>query len=207
MPSFALIRPRDDKRSQQASDWGDLVSVAFVHAGHTKLVDVDDFSPADRAHIIPALGSPVTLICYFGHGTERSWLTGGASTVTAANFTWAVSKAVVSVACRTGCNLGPDAITSGVEAWLGFTINVAVIDPHKGVDPIGDAVVAALSVLAAGRTMQECRDQLYSELDAVATGYETGRFSTHPGAPLKYFVAIAMRDHLVLHGTASFQPL
>jgi hypothetical protein len=207
MSSFALIRPKDDARAQQASNWAGSVSAAFAKSGHTKLADVDDLSPANQANIIAALGSAVSLICYFGHGDEHSWLAGGAVMVQAADFSIAGAKAVVSAACKTGCNLGPDAVTSGVEAWLGFTLNVAVIAPHKGVDPIGDAIVAGLSVLGAGRTMQQSRDELYSELDKVVAGYDTGAFSAHPGATLKYYAALAMRDHLVLHGTSGFTPL
>ncbi len=207
MSSFALIRPKDDKNALQASDWGDHVANAFAAGGHTKLVDVDDLSPADHRNIVSSLGSQVSLICYFGHGNEHVWLTGGASTVTSNDFAHAASKAVVSIACKTGCNLGPDAITSGVEAWIGFTTYVAVISPYKGVDPIGDAIVAGLTGLGYGQTMQQSRDELYSQLDTVANEYDTGMFSTHPNANLKYYAAIAMRDHLVLHGTASFAPL
>lgn len=207
MPSFALIRPRDNAGARQASDWGDSVADAFLTSGHSKSIDIDDTSPADKAHIIPALGSKVGLICYFGHGSEHSWLTGGVGTVTAGDFTSAASKAVASIACKTGCNLGPDAVTAGVEAWLGFTISVAVIVPHKGVDPIGDAIVAGLSVLGAGQTMRQSRDELYSQLDQVRQDYDTGRFSSYPVAVLGYFAALAMRDHLVLHGTTGFSPL
>jgi hypothetical protein len=206
MPSFALIRPKDDAVAHQASDWGDSVESAFLGSGHTKSVNVDDLSPAN---IVAALGTLASLICYFGHGDECSWLTRGARTVFAADFTRAAAKGVVSIACKTGCHLGPDAITAGVEAWLGFTSNVAVtgIGPHKGADPFGDAIVAGLSVLGASQTMQQSRDQLYSELDQLSIEYDTGKFNSHPGAGLKYFAAIAMRDHLVLHGTATFIPL
>jgi hypothetical protein len=168
---------------------------------------VDDLSPADRAHILAALKSAGNLICYFGHGNEHSWLTASVSTAISSDFVPATGKAVVSIACRTGCKLGPDAITAGVEAWLGFTIKVAVIAPHLGLDPIGDAIVAGVSVLGSGKTMQDSRDALYSELDTVATGYDTGKWSSHPGAALKYYAALAMRDHIVLHGTTTFVPL
>jgi hypothetical protein len=94
-----------------------------------------------------------------------------------------------------------------VTSWLGFTINVAVIAPQKGVDPIGDAMVAGLSVLGSGQTMQKARDELYAQLDQVATDYDTGRFSTHVAATLGYYAALAMRDHLVVHGAGSFAPL
>jgi hypothetical protein len=207
MSSFALIRPGDDARAQQASDWADSVAGNFIAAGHAKSTDVDDLTPADRGNIVAALGSSGNLICYFGHGDEHSWLTAGIGTVRSSDFASATGKAVVSIACKTGRNLGPDAITAGVEAWLGFTINVAVIAPHKGFDPIGDAVVGGVSVLASGHTMQDSRDELYSELDNVATGYDNGKWSGHPGAALKYYAALAMRDHIVLHGTAALIPL
>ncbi|WP_031495315.1 C25 family cysteine peptidase [Bryobacter aggregatus] len=207
MSHFSLIRPEDDVAAQQASSWADAVAADWIAAGHQKSADINQFSPPNHSQIVSALASSVTLLCYFGHGDERSWRTNAATTVTAPDFVPAQAKAVVSIACKTGCILGPGAVTFGVAAWLGFTISVAVLSPHKGIDPIGDAIVAGLSGLRLGQTMQQCRDELYAQLDSVVTDYDTGRYSSHPNAALKYFAALAMRDHIVLHGTTHFAPL
>jgi len=205
--SFSIIRPQDDGNSQQCSDWADNLIPNLTAQGHTKTVDVDQLTPANTSNIVAALKSSSDLICYFGHGDEDSWLTNSAITVDKSNVSAAAGKAVVSVACKTGKGLGPDAITAGVEAWLGFTCKVAVITPHKGVDPIGDAIVDGLSVLATAKTMQEAHDEIRSQMDQLVTEYDTGKYALHPAANIGYFAALALRDHVVVHGNSGFVPL
>ena len=56
--------------------------------------------------------------------------------------------------------------------------------------------------------MQETCDEIYANLDQVVTQYDTGgKYSNDPTAPIGYFSALAMRDHLVLHGVAGMVPL
>lgn len=117
MGSFVLIRPRDDGDARQASDWADSLEANLNAIGHTTAADIGDWSPANTANISAALSSAqATLICYFGHGDKDRWLTAGSLTADHSHFTTAKSKAVVSIACKTGCNLGSDAITAGVES-------------------------------------------------------------------------------------------
>jgi hypothetical protein len=211
---FVLIHPRDDGAARVASDWGKSLETALGAKGHKVSVEVtdvrvkkSDLSPADTTNISSALGEPVNLICYLGHGDTHNWLTGGAPTVSSKDFIAAKSKAIVSIACKTGRSLGPDANTAGVEAWLGFSSKVAVVNTN-GRYPIGDAIVDGLSVLGSGKTMQEARDEVYAQLDQVVKDYDMGgKYQSHSTATLGYFSALAMRDHLVLHGTASFAPL
>lgn len=169
--------------------------------------DVDSGTPADATEITKVLGGSADLICYFGHGDEDHWLTSGAPTIDAGNVSAAAGKAILSIACRAGRNLGPDAITAGVISWLGFTIAVPVIAPHKTHDPIGEAIVRALAGLGGKGTMQQARDDMAAEFDQLVDDYDTGKFSTHPAAPLGYFAAMCLRDHVVLHGKTSCQPL
>lgn len=204
---FGLVRPQDDRAARQSSDWADSLEKRLTALGHAKSIDVDDWTPADTSSILNALGSSAALLCYFGHGDESSWLTNGLVTIDASHMSAARSKAIVSIACKTACLLGPSAITAGVESWLGFTVKVAVISPHKGIDPIGDAIVEGLAVLGAKATMQQSRDEIAAQLDQVVTDYDTGKYSTHPAAPIGYFAAMCLRDHVVVHGNVSFQPL
>ena len=205
--SFSTIRPQDDANSQQCSDWADNLITSLTASGHTKAIDVDNLTPADTPNIVAALKSSSNLICYFGHGDESNWLTHNATTVDKSNVSAAAGKAVVSVACKTARGLGPDAITAGVEAWLGFTCKVPVITPHKGVDPVGDAIVDGLTVLGAAKTMQEARDEIRSKMDQLVTEYDTGKYALHPAANIGYFAALALRDHVVVHGNTGFVPL
>lgn len=208
MGSFAVVRPRDDADAQQASDWCDDLVTKLTGDGHSKIADVDDRMPPNTANIVAALGLlAVDLVCYFGHGDEHSWLTNQSSTVDASNVKAAQGKAVVSVACKTACNLGPAAITSGVVSWLGFTIKVVVMRPHKTVDPVGDAIVGGLSCLGGQGTMQQARDEIATNCGQLIDEFDTGRFSNFPEARLGYYAAMALRDHVVVHGTPSHQPL
>lgn len=209
MGDFAVIRPRDDAAAQQAADWCDQLVSDFLAAGHAVSADVDDTSPADTANIISALGSSATLVCYFGHGDDDSWLTGGTATIDASNVGAGAGKAVVSVACRTGRNLGPDAITAGVTSWLGFTIKVPVfaIALYKNVDPIGEAIVGGLSGLGTGGTMGQARAAIEANCDQLAADFDSGPLATHPVSQIGYYAALSLRDHVVLHGSSGFAPL
>lgn len=207
MGHFIVVRPKDDAVSQQASDWCDQLVSRFTPKSHILAQDVDDTTPADRVNIQSALGTTASLVCYFGHGDENSWLTHSAPTIDAANVAAAGGKAVVSIACKTACNLGPTAITGGAVAWLGATINVPVISPHRTIDPFGDAIVDGLSCLATGGSMQDARDAISANCDALVTSFDTGPMSTHPARSLGYYAAMALRDHLVVHGSPKFVPL
>jgi hypothetical protein len=206
MASYALIRPEDDADARQASTWADSLGKKLSSISHNKTADVDAGSPPDQAQIVAALGAVCSLICYFGHGDKDSWLT-GRTRVKGGDFVPAKGKAVISIACKTGCNLAPDALTAGVRTFLAFSSKVAVIAIYNGADPIGDAIVDGLSVLSSGSTMQQSRDEIYSKLDGVVNDYDTGQFRSHPAANFGYFAAMAMRDHIVVHGDTAFQPL
>jgi hypothetical protein len=209
MGSFVLIRPQDDAESRQASDWGKMISEYWTKVTvHTKSQDINQYSPADAKTISAAIGSSADLVLYFGHGDDTSWLTSGSATIDASNVHPASGKAVVSVACKTGCNLGPDAITVGVRSWLGFTIMVAVVAMHKTRDPFGDAMYKGIQCLGSGGSMQNARDAIVSELDQLRKDFDKGgSLNTHPAWQLGMFAAIALRDHTVLHGDAAYCPL
>src|SRR6478735_1902430 len=110
---YVLIRPRDDKAARQASDWCNDLDVRLRSAGHSKLNDIDDTGPPDTPTITSALASHCDLVCYFGHGRESAWTTGNVDTIDNATAVSWGGKAIVSVACKTACLLGPDAITAG----------------------------------------------------------------------------------------------
>lgn len=207
MGDFAVIRPKDDAAAQQASDWCDQLVSDLLGAGHICVSDIDDTSPATSLNISSALTSSAGLVCYFGHGDEYSWLTGGNPTIDSSNIAVTGTKAVVSIACKTGRHLGPDAVTAGVASWLGFTIKVPVIVPHKNVDPIGDAIVVGLSCLANGGTIGQARTAIESKCDQLTTDFDTGFLSTHPASQIGYYAALCLRDHVVLHGSSGLCPL
>jgi hypothetical protein len=209
MSSFNVIRPRDDSAAKESSKWCDdlIAKLKASTAAHTVSSDIDDGSPADQANISAAMSAGVDLICYFGHGNSSAWLTANSPTIDAGTVGAGKGKAVVSIACETGLNLGADAITSGVESWLGFTIKVPVLLLKGGYDPFGEAIVEGLAELGEGKSMQEARDALFAALDQTVDDFDTGFLSTDPSAPLGYYAAMSLRDHVVLHGNGSHVPL
>jgi hypothetical protein len=208
--SFSVIRPQDDNVAQQASAWCDELVKLLSNKGHSLVNDTSATSPggADKKDIVAAISSRTDLICYFGHGDEKSWLTLGSSTVDASDFQVAKGKAVVSIACKTGRVLGPDAVTAGAVSWLGFTIKVVVVPLHKTVDHLGDAIVDGLAVLGTGGTVQQARDELAAKLDQLMVAFDTGgTLSSHPSAGLGYLSSMALRDHISLEGQNNHRPL
>jgi hypothetical protein len=208
MGSIIIIRPRDDAASQQASDWADDLVKKLIKNGHTIAADVNDQTPPNKGKIASAINKAADVIFYFGHGDEDSWLTNWKSTLDASNVSSANGKTVISVACKTACKIGPNAITAGVKSWLGFTINVAVISPHKNADPIGDAIVKGLALLGSKATVQRARDEIALLLAQVKDDYDAnGKYHKHPEARLGYYAAMALSDHVVVHGNVNLQPL
>jgi hypothetical protein len=207
MGTFSIIRPKDDSSACQASDWADRLDADFRTFGHSLTRDIDDTTPADATNVLGVFGGLVNLICYFGHGNEDSLLTKGLPTVDKASISLTPGVAVVSVACKTGTNLGPAAITAGANAWLGFTIKVPVIAPHRTIDTIGDAVFDGLKGLGNGDTMQQALDALRQSFDDLVTKYDSGSYRSHPASPIGYYSAMALRDHVVLHGNGKCAPL
>jgi hypothetical protein len=203
---FVCIGPRDDASAQQAFDWLTDLRAKLTTAGHIQVAQVDNATPANRKKITAALTASAHLILYFGHGDSDRWKTGGQATVDKANANILGPRAVVAVACKSGTQLGPDAVTAGVDTYLGFTSKVGVIPLHRGRDQLGEAIVNGLKVLGANQSMQAAKDELVRQLDALSLAFDTGRLRNHPHATFGYFVSAAMRDHVVLHGKAGLQP-
>jgi hypothetical protein len=212
MGDFAVIRPKDDPASQQSSQWCDDLVGQLIQAGHNLVADVDDYTPPSSLQIDAALKGSYDIVFYFGHGNEDAWLTNAQVTIDASNISSASGKTVVSIACKTGQKLGPNAITAGVNSWLGFTIKVPVLAAHKNQDPLGDAIAAVLagqahSHSAQPRSMQRIRDDLVAEFKNLAKAYDTGNLKLRPEATVAYFALLALSDHVVVHGNSNHVPL
>jgi hypothetical protein len=209
MGDYAGICPCDDGNSRLARDWYQRLNAELTQALHTEIAYIDDATPATRANILTVLvSSTAELVLYFGHSTVDEWTRKGIATVDRTNVSAAKGKAIVSVSCKSGRNLGPNAVNSGgVTAWLGFTISVPVIAPYGTDDPIGDAIVRGLAALDTG-TMAGARAALETEIRQVAADYDTGgRFQNHPNALLGYFAAGWLADNVSLSGATTLAPL
>jgi hypothetical protein len=205
--SFVVIRPSDDAPARQASDWCDDL-IALLTPAHHKAADVSDRTPAGASQVQTAAATACDVVFYFGHGSFDRWVTSGTTTLDASSASALSGKPVVSIACKTARDLGPDAITAGATAWLGFTIKVPVIKPHRTKDPLGEAIVNALSCLANGDAMQQARDAVAANLDGLVSDYDTGGvYAHHPEAGIAYYAVMCLRDHVIVHGTPGHVPL
>lgn len=208
MSAFVIVRPQDDSAARQASDWCDALVAKFIAFGHTLVDDVDEATPAEAPEIERAMRAEARLVCYFGHGDRDAWHTDDQPMIDRGNVKAAAGKAVLSIACLTSRELGPDAVTAGVVTWLGFTIKVPVLVPHKNADPFGEAIVAALAGLASGATMGDVRDALVAACEQLVVEFDqSGRFHGHPAQPVGYYGALALQSHVSLHGAAAHRPL
>jgi len=205
---FVVIHPEDDAAAEQAAKWCSELVDELVAAGHELIEDVNEQTPADSASIEAALEMPAELVCYFGHGTPDSWQTDGQTTIESGNVGRAAGKTVVSIACLTGRNLGPDAVTAGVSSWLGITIKVPVLPPHKNVDPMGSAFVSGLRHLSRSATIGDVRDSLIAAFEQLAVDYDDGgRFAGRPDQPIGYYGAHALKDSIEVSGRKTAIPL
>jgi hypothetical protein len=208
MGKFVVIRPEDDAAAEQASAWCSALVAELAARGHTLVEEVDELTPADTGSIEAALSAPATLVCYFGHGTPDSWQTNGETTIDKSNAGAAASKVVVSIACFTGRNLGPDAVNAGVTSWLGFTMKIPVIAPYKALDPVGEALVRGLEDLSTAGTIGDVRDSLITAFDELAVDYDDGgALAGHPAQPVGYYGALALKANVVVAGSKTAVPL
>jgi hypothetical protein len=208
MGSFTTICPRDDAEARRASDWCADLRARLEAGGHWSAHIVDDRTPADRPAVELGLQTPVDLVLYFGHGATDAWLTDGAKTLDPSNVGTVAPQALVSIACLTGRDLGPEAVRAGATAWLGFTIMVPVVDPHKNVDPIGEAIVQGLAEFGRGACFADVCLALQTAFDALSRRCQgaTGVYGGHPGRWLSYYGALALRQSTTVEGAGDHRP-
>lgn len=180
MGDYVVIRPEDGRVAQQVSGWADSLMAHADFARHNCVAYVDAGTPANRLMTVGALSTEASVSFYFGHGNETSWLESGDSILDAENIQATRGKAVVSVACKTGCILAGQAITAGATSWLGFTSKVPVLPTHLNLDPIGEAFVAALSKLGVGVSVHDVLEALMGEFDNLVQAYDSGTVSKTP---------------------------
>ena len=211
MGTFIAVHPDNvnDAAAGDLSNWCTEATRRASAKGHTLSSEVTRSTPCDRANVDTALAALGDVFFFFGHGTEDD-LKGEhrASVVDNRNATHAKGKVVVAIACESGRGLGPDAIVAGVRAYLGFNIKLAWIPPYRGQpDVFKDAMLSSLDVLIDGGSVQDLRDELYSQLTVVADYYGKGAGSKYHNALNGYFVAHAVKDNIAGLGDTQFAPL
>jgi hypothetical protein len=203
IPDVSAILPCDDSVSERAGNWchsllaGSDCQVLCITSEYSRNVSYVEFS----------LRVAKALVLYFGHGNAHCWIVDGTPIVCDDEIGAARGKAVVSIACDTGIAMGPSAIRSGIKSWLGFTIPIVSLVPHRNKDPLGDAIVDALRPLLSGGSMGEAADNVRAKLAALSNEFRPEHtHGNHPAAWLGFFAAKAMSECVVLHGNPAFRP-
>jgi len=211
MGTVLLIRPNNanDDAAADLYDWGSAFLAEVQHQGHT-VVELDDTSPCDRATVDHALANAgADLVAFFGHGIDDALLGGFHASVIDANSAGATGTSLVAVACKAGLNLGPAAITSGFDAFLGWNCVLIWITPPAGRSKLGEAITEGLLELARGGDMAAMRTALADKLADVAQHYDTGPGANdpEPDCTIGYLGALAAAAHIALDGDATATPL
>ncbi len=211
MGTVAYLRPNNpgDPAAADLYNWCVELEQRLVARGHSTGSVVDGTSPCDMVNATVALGSTYDAIFFFGHGAADS-LTGtnGQPAVDQTNIANAKSRVVIAVACLAGRSLGPDAITAGIEVFLGWNVKLLWLKPAAGqLGRFGSAVVDGLETFGHGTRVEQVKEQLRDELDAVAEYYRIGAGSGGPNSRLAYYGAAAAAGQVALCGNEKAVPL
>jgi hypothetical protein len=211
MGDAAYLRPNNpgDPPAGDLHAWCVELEQRLLVSGHSTTVAIDDTDPCDYAGSSAALGSHCDAVFFFGHGTSDQLIgTNGQAAVDRTNIANASGKAIIAVACLAGRSLGPDAIGAGVEVFLGWNAKLLWLGSPVGqLGPFGLAIVSSLEILGQGARLEEVKERLRDELDAVAEYYRTGLGSGGANSLLAYYGAAAAAGQVALCGNEKQAPL
>ncbi len=209
MSSVSYLRPNNpgDPAASDLHNWSVELQTRLA-VDHATAAVIDDSSPCDRTRAAIALAA-ADLILFFGHGSPTDLVgTDGASAVDKSNIAIASGRSLVAVACLAGRDLGPDAITAGVEVFLGWNAKLLwLAPPPGGLGEFGSAIVDSLAIFGTGASVEQVKERLRDELDAVAEYYRTGPGSTNPDALIAYYGAAAAAGQVAVCGNEKKVPL
>lgn len=188
MTDVLIVRPEGDDVERELSRW----SNRFVRRLEKHpFVDLHG-DGCTRAAVDGAL-RPNQLVVYWGHG-ERDCL-GNPPLLDVENIGRCNGAIVVATACYSATELGPAAVGSGVQAYLGYTTKLPVMkDPHR----LGYLAADALYRLVEGASV----DEGLPVLDARLSDFATASVA-HPPRKVarrvpEWLVAVSLRDGLTI---------
>lgn len=119
MPRLFLISRQDPEENYMARQWGEPLYRATRRNGSDCLLD----GPT-RREVEEQLASADTVL-FFGHGSDMAL--GNPAVIDMTNIHLATGI-VVAVACWSASRLGPEAKSSGVDAFVGFCDEIHIVE-------------------------------------------------------------------------------
>jgi hypothetical protein len=201
MPIVFLVRPANNAVAIELSGWAatlhNVVSTAAVY------ISADFASTAaSRAAVDNTLPLNDALF-FFGHGTLAKLLGATSDLVDAGNVALASGHAIVAIACSSADTLGPLAINSGVEAFIGFTRKLVWIsgDPDRQFQP---AICSGPESLMQGSSIKDATQAMQNALAQVENYYHHGAGRSSPNAAIGFLSALWDRTYLKSLGNDNF---
>lgn len=154
--------------------------------------------PLTRATVDQAItaGPHPVHILYFGHG-RRTQLGDPTVLIDSATFPHLKNALVLALACSSSERLGPDAVSSGVRAWVGFTRPIPVPLTQRllpNLEPFRVAAAVTLKGDPAADIEKQTRDAFEKRADTIVNSASQANQAQY---------AQAVVDSLVERGLAS----
>ncbi len=201
----AYICPGGDSPATELAGWGAQLRTHLESDGYSTSENVTVATPCDRNTSEAALRGPSALLFFFGHGSESALLgTDRHPLIEMDDFSKAIGKTIVSVACEAGLELGPAAIQAGVRAHLGWNVLLLWLGPDASL--YGDTIINPLALLGKGSSLGEVEEELRRSLNEIARHYRP-LINRHPNQKLAYYAAAAAAGQLALDGDRHVRPL
>ena len=150
------------------------------------------------------------LVLYAGHGewgqlycTEQT----PESLLDAQNVWCLRGRTVVAFACRSGRDLGPQAVDHGADGYLGFTDDLVWPMNARALPAFSLAMSKGVSVLVNGGSLGQMRDVLTDEHLAIYEHYWRGPGRSAQDSHVYAMFAEHFAFRLVVHGDAGARPL
>ena len=200
MPDFCLIRPASDAYAAELARWCASLKADITAAGHTISHDLAG-SSATRTAVDTAMPG-MRCVVFFGHGSYTELLGGSGALVDTANVANARNAILAAIACSSAKVLGLDAVSQGVEAYLGFSEKFVWLSG----DPDGQFAPAAkkgLLTLLSGSDAGQALADMAQAFDDVKNYYLTGAGRRTTNSTAGWLSAYWDSNHVTLIGPAT----
>ena len=196
MVNLVLVRPESDPVEVGLSSWAALVLASIGGAFRVSTVDLRA-QQVTRTAVEGAIGAHDATL-FFSHGT-RDHLGSPTPCVDSANVSKAQGKVLIAFSCMAGEQLGLDAVSNGVRAFLGFDDILTNYHPQPSL--FGQIVDIALRpFLLSGQPIHAVRSALKWGFQSIEQHYTKGPGANHANANLIWMAAHINQRALVLHG-------
>lgn len=201
MANFCIIRPANDVGALELSSWWAILLPEIARPNHRVRNDLYA-SAATRTRTGEGLKG-VRCVVFFGHGTETELLGAQyAALVDTLNIGNAAGAIVVAIACSSASVLGFDAVSRGVECYLGFNAPFLWIsrDPEIQFQP---AATRGILRLIRGGTTGGALEEMMAAFGDVVDYYLNGEGKGRSNSTIGWLAAFWNQKHLQLHGSSS----